>query len=105
VIIIGSAMLLKFRTSRDQAPQALFPRTTSILMGQMLQQLRTSVFRQHRSHMSDVSSDPGIDCDNELESNFGPEARPKRTNPDAAIELPAWSSDASRKRMHSDLEL
>lgn len=102
-VIIGSALMLKIRRSRENGPIEAVAQTPHLLISRVLTAFRTpmtTLFRDH-SHMSDVSSDVGLDCDDlevDVRSLRPTRAVGKRGSAQLTHEMSMWTSEDTRKR-------
>jgi hypothetical protein len=104
VVIIGSALMLKIRRSRDNGPIEAVARTPQLLISHVMVAMRTPMSAMFRdlSHMSDVSSEIGAECD-DLEvdvHSVRPRIFRKRGSQQltSATEMSVWTAEDARKR-------
>lgn len=104
VVIIGSALMLKIRRSQDNGTIEAVAQTPHLLLSRVLVAVRSPVpalFRDH-SHMSDVSSELGNDCDDLAVDVHRSHLRPTRTigkrGSREVTEMSVWVSEDARKR-------
>lgn len=95
--------MLKIRRSRENGPIEAVAQTPHLLISRVLTAFRTpvtSLFRDH-SHMSDVSSDIGIDCDDlevDVHSLRASRTIGKRGSAQLTHEMSVWTNKDTRKR-------
>lgn len=91
--------MLKIRRSRDNGPIEAVAQTPHLILSRVLVAFRTpvSVIARDRSHMSDVSSEIGVECD-EFEVDLRPTRTVGKRGSQQLTEMSVWTSEETRKR-------